>query len=214
MADITVRIEDAAAPGSITIEGEATQAGHENELEAVAIRDLIEAPTGTSKAKVSEIFLTRYRDKATPKLAEACSMGRNIGTVTVSLFKNIGGGPKVFMTYKLTDTFVSRLEHETAEENGGAYLPHQGFSGAAGHTFRALWNLAGLTQNADREYSRRRAQPNPVFPQPLGSVTTDEIERVWLSAATITWTYTPYDAAGMPGGNIEKGWNLQTSVAL
>ena len=211
MTDITVRIEKSG--GTISIEGEATQTGHEGELEAIAIRDLIEAPTGTAKAQLSEIFLTRYRDKASPKLAEACSMGENLGTVTISLFKNTETGPQVFMKYTLTDTFVSRIEHETAEANGGAFLPHKGYSNYAGHAFRALWNLAGLTQNADRGYSRARANPVPVYPQPVGSTTTDEVERVWLNAATITWTYTPY-TAGVAGGAIEKGWDLQTSVAL
>ena len=162
MADITVRIEKTG--GTISIEGEATQAGHEGELEAIAIRDLVEAPTGTSKAQLSEIFLTRYRDKASPKLAEACSMGENLGTVTVSLFKNTETGPQIFMKYTLTDTFVSRIEHETAEANGGAFLPHRGYSNYAGHAFRALWNLAGMTQNADRGYSRARANPVPVYP--------------------------------------------------
>ena len=212
MADITVKIEKTA--GTISIGGEATQTGHVGELEAVAIRDLIMAPTGTAKAQLSEIFLTRYRDKGTPKLAEACSMGENIGTVTISMFKNTDTGPKVYMQYTLTDTFISRIEHETAEENGNAYLPHQGYSNAAGHMFRTLWNLAGMTQNADRGYARARANPVPVFPQPISSVTTDEVERVWLNAATIKWTYTPYDSAGVAGGAIEKGWNLQTSVAL
>ena len=56
-----------------------------------------------------------------------------------------------------------------------------------------------MTQNADRGYSRARANPVPVYPQPVGSITTDEVERVWLNAASIKWTYTPY-TAGVAGG--------------
>lgn len=212
MADITVKIEK--TPGTISIAGEATVQGHAGELEAIAIRDLIAAPTGTAKAQLSEIFLTRARDKASPKLAEACSVGENIGTVTISLFKNTEIGPKVYMQYTLTDTFISRIEHETAEENGNAYLPHQGYSNLAGHTFRTLWNIAGMTQNADRGYARARANPVPMYPQPISPVTTDEVERLWLNPATIKWTYTPYDSAGVAGGAIEKGWDLQASIAL
>ena len=212
MAEVTVKIEE--TPGTISIAGGATTQGHAGELEAIAVRDLITAPTGTAKAQLSEIFLTRYRDKASPKLAEACSVGSNIGTVTISVFKNTEAGPKVYMQYTLTDTFVSRIEHETAEENGNAYLPHQGYSNLAGHVFRPLWNTAGLTQNEDRRYARARANPVPVYPQPISSVTTDEVERVWFNAATIKWTYTPYDSAGVAGGAIEKGWDLQQSAAL
>ncbi|MCY3811462.1 MAG: type VI secretion system tube protein Hcp [Gammaproteobacteria bacterium] len=212
MADITVKIEQ--SPGTISITGESNMDGHVDELEAIAVRDLIVAPTGTSKARLSEIFLTRYRDKASPKLAEACSLGENIGTATVFLFKNTEDGPKVYLQYTLTDTFVSRIEHETAEANGTAYMPHQGYSNLAGHSYRTAWNQAGLTQNADRRYARARANPVPLYPLPIGSTTNDEVERLWLNAATVTWTYTPYDGLGAAGGAIEKGWNLQTSVAL
>ena len=210
--EITVKIEKTA--GTISIEGESALDSHASELEAIAIRDLIQAPTGSGRANISEIFLTRYRDKASPKLAQACSMGENIGTVTVYMFKNVNGGPKVYMTYTLTDTFVSRLEHETAEANGGAFLPHQGFSGTSGNVFGVLWRAAGLNQNADRSYSRGRAQPNPVYSMPMGAATDKEVERIWLSPATITWTYTPYDGTGTAGGNVENGWNLQTGVKV
>ena len=208
---ITVKVEKTA--GTISIAGESTVTGHAGEFEAVAVRDLIQAPTGSATAKVSEIFLTRERDKASPKLAEACAMGENIGTVTVYLLKNVNGEPKPFLTYTLSETFVSRIEHETAESNGGAYLPHQGFSGTAGNVFGALWRAAGLNQNADRTYSRERANPNPVYAMPIGQATDKEIERVWFSPASIKWQYSSYDGAGT-ATNIEKGWNLQTSAEL
>ena len=209
---ITLKIEKPA--GTVLIGGESTVDGHTGEIDAIAIRDLIQAPTGSATAKVSEIFLTRNRDKASPKLAQACSMGENIGTVTIYLLKNVDGTPSPFMTYTLAETFVSRIEHETAEANGGAYLPHQGFSGTAGNTYGALYRLAGLNQNADRSYSRDRANPNPVFALPMADATDKEIERIWLSPASIKWTYTPYDSAGTAGGNVEKGWNLQSSKEL
>jgi len=208
---ITVKVEKTA--GTISIAGESTVTGHTGEFDAIAVRDLIQAPTGSATAKVSEIFLTRERDKASPKLAEACAMGENIGTVTIYLLKNVNGEPKPFLTYTLSETFVSRIEHETAESNGGAYLPHQGFSGTAGNVFGSLWRAAGLNQNADRSYSRERANPNPVYAMPLGAATDKEIERVWFSPASIKWQYSSYDAVGT-ATNIEKGWNLQTSAEL
>ena len=210
---ITIKVEK--TPGTISIDGESMVAGHAGEVDAIAIRDLIQAPTGSATAKLSEIFLTRNRDKATPKFAEACSMGENIGTVTIYMLKNVNGAPKPFMTYTLTETFVSRVEHETADDSGTAYLPHQGFSGGAGNLFGAMWRRAGLNQNADRVYSRARANPNPVYPMPLGAATDKEIERIWLSPATIEWSYMPYDSTtGAAGGAIPKAWNLQTSIAI
>lgn len=209
---ITVKVEQ--VKDTISIAGESTIAGHTGEIDAVAIRDLIQAPTGSASAKVSEIFLTRERDKATPKLAEACSMGENIGTVTIYLLKNVNGAPKPFMTYTLTETFVSRLEHETLDSNGGAYLPHQGYSGLAGNASGAGWRAIGLNQNVDRFYSRARANPNPVYAMPIGSATDTEIERVWFSPATLQWTYTPYGTDGNAGGLVEKAWDLQASTEL
>ena len=209
---ITVKIEKTA--DTISIVGESKVAEHTGEMDALAIRDLILAPTGSAKAQVSEIFLTRYRDKATPKLAEACSMGDNIGLVTIYLLATFDGDLKPFLTYTLTETFVSRVEHETVEANGGAYLPHQGFSGAKGNTFGQLYRDMSLNQNADRPYTRDRARPNPVYSMPMGVATDKEVERIWLSPETIKWTYTLYDSKGKPDGNIEKGWNLQTSKEL
>ena len=212
MAVITLKIVD--GNGNVSIEGESKLSGHANELEAIAIRDLVFAPSSAGSAYISEIFVTRLRDKASPKLAEACSMGTNLKTVTVSLFKNVGTGKEVFLQYTLTDTFVSRIEHETLEDNGGAYLAHIGYSGEGGSSDRAALNAAGLTMNANRSYSRARAAPTPLYPQPIGaSVTDKEVERLWLSAATVQWTYIPY-ADGVAGGKLEKGWDLQQSIAL
>ena len=209
---ITVKVEKTA--GTISIGGESAITDHTGELEALAVRDLVTAPAGSAKAYVSEIMLTRDRDKGTPKLCEACSMGENIGTVTIYCFRTVSGGSKVFLTYTLTETFVSRIEHETADGAGGAYMAHQGYSGLSGHPYGALWRAASLTQNADRNYSRLRAGPNPVYSLPPTTATDKEIERVWLSPATITWTYTPYSSDGTAGGNVEKAWNLQTSAEV
>lgn len=199
MALITIDID--------TIPGEATITGHTNELEALAVRDLVVAPTGSARAKVAEIFLTRYVDKGSPKLAEACSMGTNVGTVTINFFKNATTGPTVYMKYVLTDTFVSRVEFATGDSAGNAFLPYDGWAGKAGHEFGAMWRKSGANQNADRNYARFRANPDPIFPAPLGTSTNDEIERVWLSPATIKWNWSPKSNA------VEKGYNLQTGVA-
>ena len=210
MAQITLKITDES--GAVSIAGESTITGHADELDALAIRDLVFAPSTAGKAYLSEVFLTRLRDKATPKLAEACAMGENIKTVTISVFRNTDEGPKVMMQYELTETYVSRIEHETEEDGGGAFLPYQGYGHAGESAHRAALNKWGLTMNADRRYARRRAQPTPAFPMPVAaSVSNAEVERLWLNPATVKWTYTPPVAGA---GVVEKGWNLQTSAAL
>ena len=200
MAQITLKIAE--------ITGESALTGHVGELEALSIRDMVFAPTTAGSAYLSEVFLTRFRDKASPKLAEACAMGVDIGDVVVSVFRNTETGPTVMMTYELTDTYVSRIEHETNEDGGGAFLPYVGYGQFGESSHRAFLVKAGLTMNADRRYSRRRAQPTPAFPQPTGaSASNAEVERLWLNAATITWSY-------KIGGVIEYGWNLQTNQAV
>ena len=190
MAQITLKITDAS--GAVSIAGESTITGHEDELEALAIRDLVFAPSTAGKAYLSEVFVTRFRDKATPKLAEACAMGENIKTVTISVFRNTDDGPKVMMQYELEETYVSRIEHETEEDGGGAFLPYVGYGQAGESAHRAALNRWGLTMNADRGYARRRAQPTPAFPMPVAaSVSNAEVERLWLNPAKIKWTYTP-----------------------
>ena len=200
MAQITLKIPD--------ITGESALTNHVGELEALSIRDMLFAPTTAGSAYLSEVFLTRFRDKASPKLAEACAMGEDLGTVVVSVFRNTETGPTVMMTYELTETYVSRIEHETNEDGGGAFLPYVGYGHLGDSSHRAALVKAGLTMNSDRRYARRRAQPTPAFPQPTGaSASNAEVERIWLNPATITWSY-------KIGGTVEYGWNLQTNTAI
>lgn len=200
--------------GDKYIKGETSVSGHDEEWDAIAIRDLIQAPSGTISASVSEVFLTRERDIASPKLAQACASGENIGTVTIYLLTNVGGSPQPWMKYTLTETFVSRIEHETLATNGGAYLPHQGFSGMKGSPGGAGLRAEGLNQNAGRLYARARANPIPIFALPVAEATDKEIERVWLSPATIEWRWESFDSDGSSTGHLEKGWNLQSSTEL
>lgn len=207
MAIMTVKV------GTAGFEGESVIAGHENLMEAVGIRDTIRASSTSSRARLSEIALTRYRDRASPKLAEACATGANIGQVDISLFRNTQTGMQVFMTYTLTETYVSRIEHDTAETNGVAYLPHVGYSNAGAPSWRPVALAFGTTVNDARAYARERAAPYPLYSEPPGAYTNNEVERIWLNAATITWTYTPF-VAGVAQGAVQQGWNLQTGTVL
>ena len=205
MAVITIKIPN--------INGEATTAGHTDELEAFSVGDAVLAASSSGKASLSELALGRYKDRATPKLAEACATGANLGQIEVFVFKNTETGQQVFMKYTLTETYVSRIEHDTAESSGGAYLPHLGYSNAGPPSWRPTALALEMTVNDVRSYSQARARPIPLYNLPDGAYSNDEVERVWLNAATITWTYTPF-SGGVAGGAVEQGWNLQTGVAL
>lgn len=205
MAVITIKVPN--------INGEATITGHTDELEAFSVGDAVHAASSSGKASLSELALGRYKDRATPKLAEACSTGANLGQVEVFAFKNTETGPQVFMKYTLTETYVSRIEHDTAETSGTAYLAHLGYSNAGPPWWGPSALALEMTVNDVRSYARDRARPSPLYNLPNGEYSNDEVERVWLNAATITWTYTPF-AGGVAGGAVEQGWNLQTGVAL
>ena len=60
-----------------TIAGTSETTGYLNHLDAVAIRETLEIPAtsggDTTYAKHSDIMLIRQRDKASPKLADACA---------------------------------------------------------------------------------------------------------------------------------------------
>ena len=207
MTTITVKVSSAG------FEGESAIAGHEDRMEAVSIRDAVIGSSSVSRALVSEISLTRHKDRASPKLAEACATGTNIGQVEIAVFRNTQTGMQVFMTYTLTETYVSRIEHDTAEGKGVAYGPHIGYSQGGAPTWRPVMLGIGQTVNDHRAYARFRARPNPLFPESPGGYSNNEVERIWLNAASVAWTYTPF-LAGVAQGAIRQGWNLQTGQPL
>ena len=196
------------------IAGESVKATYAGKLEAIAINDVVRGPVGQKKTKLSEICVTRDRDRASPKLAQACAAGTDLGQVTIHLFDTVVGRAEPYLTYTLTNTYVSRIEFDTVETNGIAYLPHNGYSSAGAPTWRPFALYFGATVNDSREYARDRARPNPLYFEPPGVHTNKEIERVWLSAGTVKWTYTPYDISGAAEGVVESGWNNLTGETL
>lgn len=200
------------------IAGESQMNGFAGQIEAVGLSEIIQMVSpqfsgsggGVGRSQHSDIGLTRFKDKASPKLAEACSSGANLGAVTVSVFRTLETGPVVYMVYTLEQTLVSRIEHETLEESGSAFLPHIG-------------NPRGPTPTGSSSGSPSRGGPasasgvgptrQPVIPTPFSKHTSREVERVWLNANQIVWTYTPY-THGMAGGSVSKTFSIERSVAV
>ncbi len=210
MATIVVEFND--------IEGESTVAGFERKVDALSMRDSIEvsAPQGSGRtrsvrtvgqAKHSDVVLARHKDMASPKLAQVCASGQNIGEVKVNLFRTLDTGVVVYMTYVLSDTFVSRIEHETLDENGGAFQPHI----APRDTDTGLNKL--LVNDLNTTFAGgRRPEVMSAMNEASGNRLNLEIERLWLNAAKVRWTYTPY-LNGVKQGAIEKAWDIQKGVA-
>jgi len=199
------------------IEGEVTLAGYENLSEAVAIRDSAEIPVSASsgrvrgartvgQAVVSDVELTRVKDVSSPKLAEACSSGKNLGSVSITLFRSIETGLVPYLIYRLEQTFVSRIEHETLDEKGLALYPH--ISESAEVTPSPRQGLVSAIFPSLRALKSGRTVVRSAGWMPSGTFTNTEIERVYLNASKVTWTYNQFDQ-GTQVGSIERGWDME-----
>jgi type VI secretion system secreted protein Hcp len=61
---------------------------------------------GAGKVSVHDISITKYIDKASPKLFQAASVGTHIPKVTIELVK----AEKVYLQYTLTNTFITSVQ--------------------------------------------------------------------------------------------------------
>ena len=170
----------------------------DGKIDALGIRESIEilAASFSSTAAVGrsagtgvhgDIQVIKYRDKASPKLAEAAANNVNLGTVTIKLLTGPGG--ETVMTYELANAYVSRMEHETLDEANTAFYAHHDPST---RSKPMPTSAAGVTSLAAVQASAIGGRDHvlPLFPAPRGAYTEHEVERVWLNATGVTWTYT------------------------
>ncbi|MXY52868.1 MAG: type VI secretion system tube protein Hcp [Gammaproteobacteria bacterium] len=186
MAAIVVHIP--SIPGE-SLEGE-------GKIDALGVRESVEilasgfspnAAVGRSAGTGahSDIEIIKYRDKASPKLAEAAANNVNLNKVTVELLTGPGGD--AYMTYELENAYVARMEHETLDESNTAFLAHYDPGTRARP---APTSAGGVTSVAAQGASTTgRDGVLSLFPQPRGNFTEHEVERVWLNATKVTWTY-------------------------
>lgn len=200
------------------IPGESTKGGYAGKLDVLAIRDSIEVVSaykssgGTratrtlSATKLSDIELVRKRDKGSPLLARACAAGTDLGTVTISVLKTVGRGLKPYMVFTLTGTYVSRYESETDDESGRAYQPQIRSQGSSQPSlppaFVGAMSLIGGESG--------RPSPRALLPFPPSEARNIEVERLWLNASSVRWTYTPYTGT-VAGGAVENTWNIAST---
>lgn len=195
------------------IAGECTITGCEEYVEAIGMREALESTAGSraGRSRASDIEVIRFRDSASPKLAQACSAAENLGESTLHLFQQTDEGPVAFMTYTLQDTYVSRVDQETLDEANLAYQPHI-INVSRGLPVPGSQGLAStLAPLIGASAATSRLAATSTAPM-VGGYSNREIERVYLNANAVTWSYTSY-VNGVPGGVVERGFNLRAGIA-
>ena len=111
MSNIMVKID--------AIEGEATLGGFEGQIQCSSMRHAIDLPVVAGEIRVEgtsrhgAVELLHPIDTATPSLKLAASVGSNIGTVTITRMRMIGGQARPAEIITLGNVFVVRVDTDT-----------------------------------------------------------------------------------------------------
>ncbi len=118
--------------GSIgTVEGEATEKGHEKWITLSGYDGDATAPTatgagggaGAGKVQLKPIVVTKPIDKSTPKLFQALVTGTRLPTVQIDFLRPDGvGGEEVFYSVKLEQVIVTDVHQSDAGTSSGRPL--------------------------------------------------------------------------------------------
>lgn len=201
----------------VSIKGGCEIDGFKNQVEAIAVRETIEAGVrqdggGTGQPNHSDIQLIRYKDAASPKFAEKCAAGDELGNVTISVLRMAGNSTKAYMQYVLTGVYVSRIESETLDEANAAMGMHLTESARG----RPLPGAVGMPSVLAPVVSQSIAVSRPaVLPVEVsGGFSDNQIERLSLHPETVTWVFTTWGATGTSGGTVRHGFDLLKGKAL
>jgi type VI secretion system secreted protein Hcp len=115
-----------------TIEGEATEKGHEKWITLTGYDGDATVPvassgsgggTTTGKVRLEPIVITKPIDKSTPKLFEALVTGRHLPAVQIDFVRAAGnGGDETFYSVKLEQVIVTGVHQSDAGKAGGILL--------------------------------------------------------------------------------------------
>jgi type VI secretion system secreted protein Hcp len=98
------------------IEGEATDVNHKDEIEVVSWSLGVEQPAApppgsggaSGRARIGDLAVVKYVDKASPHLFRRCVKGTHIPTVALAQRKS-GAGNVHFLTITLNEVLVTRM---------------------------------------------------------------------------------------------------------
>ena len=200
--------------------GESRISGYEDQVEAIGVRDHIglsltrgarpSQGRTAGRSRHSSIELIRYRDRASPKLSQACSAGENLGEVEITCFRTLETGVVPYFSWVLTECFVPRVETETLDGTASAFGPHLDEATEMAPSYHGMGAVVSALARSRLDLP---VASRAFFPGARGVPRARQIERVWLNPAAVRWTYTPYEH-GSPGGAVEKGWNVQQGVEV
>jgi len=94
------------------VEGESKDKAHGKEIDVLflnwssAMQSSRAGAAGTVKASVEDVSVTKYIDKATPKLFESLATGKHIAEAKI-VVRSTGGNPVEYLKYTLRDVMIS-----------------------------------------------------------------------------------------------------------
>jgi len=111
------------------VEGESRDNKHKNEIELLSFSFGATQPgsaghgggAGVAKVQVNDLQISKYFDKASPKLFEACATGKHTPKVVITCRK-AGGSQQEYLTITLSEVIVSSIQDSGS---GGETLPSE-----------------------------------------------------------------------------------------
>lgn len=108
------------------VDGEAPTSGHEGEIECLALRYGVSRPhsatygggSGSTQAEPQELVISKWVDKASPKLFQKCCDGTHFADGVQFVFSETGGeSPVDYLTVKLKEVTITNVG--TSANQGG-----------------------------------------------------------------------------------------------
>jgi len=111
------------------IPGESKDQNHKDWIDVLSFSKSVSRPiepgaggrAGGQAAEASDLALSKYIDKSSPKLALACCEGGHIPEVTLELINTRGGNKTPYMVYKLHNVLVT--SYSVSGDTSGNPLP-------------------------------------------------------------------------------------------
>jgi len=110
------------------IEGEATSDGHKNEIDVLSWSWGVTQPgsagyagagAGVGRAQFQDLTISKYLDKASPKLMQTCAAGEHKPTVVLTC-RRAGGSQQDYLELKLSTVILSNYH---VSGGGGESMP-------------------------------------------------------------------------------------------
>jgi len=107
--------------------GESLDDNHKDQIQIISLSHGVTQPQSSSRmigggtvnqAEFGDYVITKYADKATPKLLELASNGKHVAKVTIEILKPIGGKATKYLVHELKNVVVTG--YQTNADGGGS----------------------------------------------------------------------------------------------